>query len=1065
MKYFTFTKAKTNKTLSKKTIIILTFTLFIFNAFAQQPALKKIDSMLINIDKATLTTNVLYNRVFPFAKLAVFNDSINVSNKNHFEQALSELYKSSNKQKFTSHKQLRTLYTPDNNKNIVDIGVINASFQQLNYIEDDQQKSALKITNNKFEKIVNDKPIFIPKEVLIISPLKEYLVGDAITYHFNNAFLIQNANKTISSIIANFDTPNDYTIYANGTFTNTNLTINYNDTGYKTLTFLVTYNDNTTQTTQAMAHVKRTPLNDPAVRWSSSDTTVANATEFEFQGYDEATAINGEIEYRIWYAGNNRGTGTDLSLLQKPIIIVDGFDPLDKRKIIDDDSNKPANKHYSIKELMIYFNPSTNMDEPIIEKLNLDGYDVIIVNQPSYTVGSRTIDGGADYIERNGLTHASFYQEINRNLTVNGSNEELVIMGPSMGGLISRYALAFMEKKEAETGLAIWNHNTRLWVSIDSPHLGANIPIGVQTFVNQAKDSNNTKAKDFVEKELGSPAARQILIEQFNSWNGSQLKNDYLNARTISQGFNEDRGHPFFIQFYNNLYNNGLPNSKGFPQDLKRIAMVNGSLTGSDSYKSENEIYHFSNDSQITTNVRIFQNFKYWFFGWHFWSLHVGSTETYNMPAYTNNSKISRFKKMFDDESKFVTNINSRGNMDNISGGYFGVYDKITDGLDGSDPLPWPEGTFMNWDNFFSSILAFVSDDQGHSEMSVRENEHVSSFIPTASSLALKNPNFNWSNSLNRNLVCTNETPFDSYYGETYNTQHVSFTQNSFNWLKGWLDADPTTGPFPEPTVYSSTTNNTLLIIGSNKLCLNEITTYTISSNLCSINPITWTVSNNLQIISSNNNEITVQSTLNSGNKWIRVSINGVTTTKKIIGKPSILKNITIGSRATEIELIGNWIDFDNQEITDIIWTKTGGNGTLLTFNNSNTAIGKSHDNEWYIIGNVQVTNSCDTVTINFILSSNLLIGEEGLCTDGDTSNDLFIQKSNPNEYVIINPCTYQIQNITNSELYNAYGVKEQDITPINGALNITNSQPGSIKIIKAVTQDGNTKIKRVVID
>ncbi len=68
--------------------------------------MKKIDSMLVNIDKTALTTNVLYERVFPFAKLAVFNDSSNVSNVKHFEQALNELYKVSNKQKFVSHKVL-----------------------------------------------------------------------------------------------------------------------------------------------------------------------------------------------------------------------------------------------------------------------------------------------------------------------------------------------------------------------------------------------------------------------------------------------------------------------------------------------------------------------------------------------------------------------------------------------------------------------------------------------------------------------------------------------------------------------------------------------------------------------------------------------------------------------------------------------------------------------------------------------------------------------------------------------------------------------------------------------
>jgi len=80
----------------KKLVQILIFTLFISNVYSQETPLNKIDEMLINIDKSSLTTDVLYERVFPFAKLAIFNDRINISNVKHFEQALSELYKASN---------------------------------------------------------------------------------------------------------------------------------------------------------------------------------------------------------------------------------------------------------------------------------------------------------------------------------------------------------------------------------------------------------------------------------------------------------------------------------------------------------------------------------------------------------------------------------------------------------------------------------------------------------------------------------------------------------------------------------------------------------------------------------------------------------------------------------------------------------------------------------------------------------------------------------------------------------------------------------------------------------
>src|SRR5690625_5167824 len=183
--------------------------------------------------------------------------------------------------------------------------------------------------------------------------------------------------------------------------------------------------------------------------------------------------------------------------------------------------------------------------------------------------GNVKIDGGADYIERNARAHIALYQKLNNELTQNGSEEELVIVGPSMGGQISRYALAYMEANDIP-------HNTRLWVSVDSPHLGANIPMGVQTLLNVLNDkANSVEAQDFVENQLGSAAAKQQLIEQYKSNNitilgGIQVSSinvsqEYLNGKTVSQGFSENRGAPYFIQYYNSLFNNGLTNSNGYP--------------------------------------------------------------------------------------------------------------------------------------------------------------------------------------------------------------------------------------------------------------------------------------------------------------------------------------------------------------------------------------------------------------------------------------------------------------------------------------------------------------------
>lgn len=756
-----------------------------------------------------------------------------------------------------SHYTLRSRYTHDTIRNKVDIGIINADFDQLFYIKEKEEEGALRVVDGLFEKIPNGKPAFLQKHVFIASPLKAYLVGDFITYHFDKFFFLESSRgKQVVRVTANFDTATDYVIFEKGQFLQETLQIRYGETGYKILTFTANFSDGTTQDTQAVLHVK---LEEPRLPSSLPIKNGEVDATLPFQG------IKGHLEYRIFY-GNTQGK------LLKPIVIIDGFDPGDKRKIEDSDSNEPNDDHTSIAEMMVYYEQGNTEPIEIIDLLTDKNYDVIIVNHPTYFKNGQEINGGADYIERNALTHVQLYQELNDELAQNSSQEQLVIVGPSMGGQISRYALAYMEMNNIP-------HNTRLWVSVDSPHLGANIPIGLQTLLNQAAETGNTLALDFVNKDLGSPAAKQQLIEQFNGWNGSQLKQDYLNARTLSQGYTVTRGRPSFIGFYNNLYYNGLYGSKGYPQNLRKIAMVNGSLTGSREFYN---LFTQQQDSYIGhkemgVNVRAFQ---YICVPFPCWSLHIGSLEAYNMSGYNGNGKVSRFKQAFNDDSKYATNINSRGNMDNVPGGWFPGFDELASEIDGTDPIQ-PEGSFWSG-SWFENILSDLSDFFGWATLTVYKNEHAHSFIPTASSLGFKNPDFNWAQAFKRNLVCTKEIPFDTYFGPRNNEQHTSFTEESVSWLLEELAGNP-----QPPTVHLDPED----MSGPTVICGTDTVTY--SFDFCESLPvIAWEISNNLiktTPLTDYNRSIIVQPVHASTNGWAYV--------KAIFASPNepVQKNIWIG--------------------------------------------------------------------------------------------------------------------------------------------------------------------------
>ena len=175
------------------------------------------------------------------------------------------------------------------------------------------------------------------------------------------------------------------------------------------------------------------------------------------------------------------------------------------------------------------------------------------------------IYGGADYIERNAMLLVELIKSINNSKV---GNEKNIVIGPSMGGLISRYALGYMESQNID-------HDTRLYISFDAPHVGANVPIGFQHMFNFLAYGLDTWVGDFsvealrplVDGMLKSPAARQML------W-------DHLEAHLQSGSADFDNGnalpqpHPFHNIFYDALDNVGL---EKYPINTRNVAIINGS--------------------------------------------------------------------------------------------------------------------------------------------------------------------------------------------------------------------------------------------------------------------------------------------------------------------------------------------------------------------------------------------------------------------------------------------------------------------------------------------------------
>ncbi|MEV0774537.1 hypothetical protein [Streptomyces sp. NPDC050428] len=86
-----------------------------------------------------------------------------------------------------------------------------------------------------------------------------------------------------------------------------------------------------------------------------------------------------------------------------------------------------------------------------------------------------------------------------RTIAEQQGDARLMVGGFSMGGIAARYALAKLEYQRID-------HHTSVYVSFDSPHRGAWVPIGLQAFARYLADTDDTYLR-----QISSPAAQQML--------------------------------------------------------------------------------------------------------------------------------------------------------------------------------------------------------------------------------------------------------------------------------------------------------------------------------------------------------------------------------------------------------------------------------------------------------------------------------------------------------------------------------------------------------------------------
>lgn len=166
----------------------------------------------------------------------------------------------------------------------------------------------------------------------------------------------------------------------------------------------------------------------------------------------EANPVDGEFDHISFL------TACEDGMIRRPLLIISGFETPLLDEVIENDLEK-------VDQLLRATSPTNNR---LLEDFESSGYDLVFLQF---------------YDETNSLrANAEVVKDAIRLVNERKvTDEELVIAGVSMGGPLGMLALREME-------LAGEEHETRLFITVDSPLRGGNIPLGYQAAVYELGD-------------------------------------------------------------------------------------------------------------------------------------------------------------------------------------------------------------------------------------------------------------------------------------------------------------------------------------------------------------------------------------------------------------------------------------------------------------------------------------------------------------------------------------------------------------------------------------------------
>lgn len=386
--------------------------------------------------------------------------------------------------------------------------------------------------------------------------------------------------------------------------------------------------------------------------------------------------------------------------------------------------------------------------QELIDSLNRAGVDVLVFDYLEEDVNGNYLVSKSLALQK----AIRLIEQINRE-----SQYDSLLFGFSLGGVIARHALVSLEGVDYE-------HKISTYVSWDSPHLGAHVPLAIQATPKFAEDAlynagtasfpftlivvlclsicmvacggqkaaleASEQISEIRQELLGSPAARELLIQNINNNDDGRYVRDPLSTHLI-----------------------GELERMGFPERSTNIAFFGGSYGEKNQrWKTQDKYFNLVTDTNQSNSS-----------SWEFFGYVANGLNPHFIDASFNHPQVpySRKKSLIGDS--LDTAMCSQMLL----------------------PIPFAEGLV----SYFEGQGHFMDTELHADILNAHEYAKTNCFVPTVSALAADTLDINLdpkSGDIPDNSVITDYSPFDEIYypGVSEDKDYIHFS------VDYWEEAD-----------------------------------------------------------------------------------------------------------------------------------------------------------------------------------------------------------------------------------------------------------------------------------